>query len=210
MSYESWIDYPIPSCPESGVFIDVGANEGQYTLPRLHLYRWVIAIEPQEEIAKQLEAKVPLLYRDRLIFFPKVALGSTSEVKPIRLLANKTCATFVQDSAAIHDQPHAPGIQQVGEQHVRLIRLDDLRPLFATYPLVVIKIDVEGWELEVLKGATETLRKQKPTVLMEVHSAQLEQQVQSFMAHEQYRLEKRYEQPHWRSWLVFLPNTAKS
>jgi hypothetical protein len=33
----------------------------------------------------------------------------------------------------------------------------------------VIKIDVEGAELDVLRGATETLRKMRPKVLVEVH-----------------------------------------
>jgi hypothetical protein len=33
----------------------------------------------------------------------------------------------------------------------------------------VIKIDVEGVELDVLRGATETLRKIRPRVLVEIH-----------------------------------------
>ena len=33
----------------------------------------------------------------------------------------------------------------------------------------VIKIDVEGAELNVLKGATETIKKHKPSILVEIH-----------------------------------------
>lgn len=206
MSYEEWIDYEFPSSPESGVLIDVGANEGQHLLPRIPLYRWLIAIEPQEEMARKLEASVPLLYRDRVIVFSRLALGSRNEVMPIRLLANRTCATFVQDSAAIHPQPDAAGIKQIGEQLVRVTRLDDLRPLFSSYPLVVIKIDVEGWELEVLAGAVETLRRQRPMLLIEAHSAELEERVCSFLAHEQYRMVRRYARPgEWRFHLVMEP-----
>lgn len=32
----------------------------------------------------------------------------------------------------------------------------------------LIKIDVEGWELEVIKGGKETIRKYKPYVFMEI------------------------------------------
>jgi hypothetical protein len=33
----------------------------------------------------------------------------------------------------------------------------------------VIKIDVEGAELNVLKGAIETIKKHKPSILVEIH-----------------------------------------
>jgi len=40
-------------------------------------------------------------------------------------------------------------------------------------PPALIKIDVEGLELEVLRGATTTLREHRPTVVVEAHSSEL-------------------------------------
>ena len=37
----------------------------------------------------------------------------------------------------------------------------------------VLKIDVEGAELSVLKGALDTLRKSRPIILIEIHSEEL-------------------------------------
>lgn len=57
----------------------------------------------------------------------------------------------------------------------RLRTLDsfDLNPTF-------IKIDVEGYELEVLKGAEQTLRKNKPTLLVEAPGEEVKDYLSMF------------------------------
>jgi hypothetical protein len=44
-------------------------------------------------------------------------------------------------------------------------RLDDI---YTGIPSIM-KIDVEGHELQVLKGATDTIKKHKPVLLIEIH-----------------------------------------
>jgi len=44
-------------------------------------------------------------------------------------------------------------------------RLDDIYTGVTSF----MKIDVEGHELPVLKGATETIKKHKPTIAIEIH-----------------------------------------
>ena len=53
----------------------------------------------------------------------------------------------------------------------------------------LMKIDVEGAELSVLKGAQVTIRKARPKILMEIHSAELLLSCSAFLRDYGYRLE---------------------
>jgi inhibitor of KinA sporulation pathway (predicted exonuclease) len=50
-----------------------------------------------------------------------------------------------------------PGTQEVSTQTVAVQRLDDVIQASDLSAKVLMKIDVQGFELEVLKGATQTL-----------------------------------------------------
>jgi hypothetical protein len=54
------------------------------------------------------------------------------------------------------------------------------------YP-VVIKVDVDGGELEVLSGLRETLRRRRAMLIVETHSVRLEAQCLSFLETVGYR-----------------------
>jgi FkbM family methyltransferase len=51
---------------------------------------------------------------------------------------------------------------------VRAVRIDDLAVQLGLQTIDLIKIDVEGAELPVLKGAIETLRRHRPILVLEV------------------------------------------
>lgn len=82
--------------------------------------------------------------------------------------------------------PHTQGFRRV---QVQAYRLDDLhlpRP-------DLIKIDCEGAEMQVLRGAAETLRRYRPVVHLEVHPllGVSENEVQQFLSSAGYEVQSR-------------------
>ena len=50
-----------------------------------------------------------------------------------------------------------------------MVALDDLRPLLGLPPPDFVKVDVEGFEDEVLRGARRTIEAHRPALMVEVH-----------------------------------------
>ena len=52
----------------------------------------------------------------------------------------------------------------------------------------LLKIDVEGFELNVLEGAIQTIRKNKPKIIIETHSIELQRKCHDYLLKEGYKL----------------------
>ena len=70
-----------------------------------------------------------------------------------------------------------------GKQRIKFSTLDsfDLK-------CNILKIDVEGFELNVLEGSIQTIRKNKPKIIIETHTKVLQKQCHSFLSNEGYKL----------------------
>jgi FkbM family methyltransferase len=140
--------------PPDGVFLDVGANEGRVLedAVRLAPHGSHVAWEPIPELARAL--------RER---FPGV------EVREAVLGEQAGPAEFVyviDDSgySGLRQRPF-PGNPRSQTLTVQMERLDDaLRP--GVRP-DAIKVDVEGGELGVFRGARETIARHRPAILFE-------------------------------------------
>lgn len=69
-----------------------------------------------------------------------------------------------------------------GGAKITIERLDDIYATYGLEPVHLIKIDVEGYELKVLRGAVAILRKWKPILFIEVDDANLRDQGDSACA----------------------------
>ncbi len=132
--------------------VDIGANRGEFLeffTSRAPDGRHV-AIEPIPALAEELRAR-----------FPSV------EVAECALAEQEGSATFYW---AVND-PGWSGLQV--QEHLHNMEVEEitvqLKPLDAVIskPVDFIKIDVEGAELRVLGGASETLRQHRPVILFE-------------------------------------------
>ena len=119
-------------------FIDVGANIGAYSiLAASQIGCKTIAFEPSEKNYSILQANLHLNNLQEFIEIHNLALGEKNETKTI---GTKGALTYITNN------------QNLDLQKIEIQRLDD----FAEYAQI-IKIDVEGFEEFVLKGAEQVL-----------------------------------------------------
>src|SRR2546423_8917289 len=72
---------------------------------------------------------------------------------------------------------------------VELVAIDDLFAQGRIPPPAVMKVDVEGAELLVLRGAEKLLREHQPTLFLEIHSPELARDCRNFLEGLGYRIE---------------------
>lgn len=135
--------------------VDVGAHRGdlltvflRYAPQGRH-----IAIEPIPELAAELRSRFP-----DVEVYQAAATDASGEVS-FRIV--RTALAF----SGIERRPDLPPDSIVDQVTVPAIRLDDVIP--PDRPVRLIKVDVEGAELLVLRGARGVLNRYRPWILFE-------------------------------------------
>lgn len=145
------------------VVIDVGANIGKWTITfAKHVGQngQVFAFEPITETYNFLYKKT---HKYKQIITFNCGLSDISEKKEILVPFDIRFPT----SAALSDTADQIKNRNILETRmVNTMRLDDITKDFKKINL--IKIDVEGHELNVLKGGIATINKYKPIIYMEI------------------------------------------
>jgi FkbM family methyltransferase len=147
------------------IVIDIGAHIGNHTI-FLALTRdaLVHAFEPNPAAMSYLRWNVNHNGLDRQVILHPEALGDEATPMTIRLPSHQLgVARAVPDPSG-----EIPGI-----------RLDDLT--FAHGDVSLVKIDVEGGEGAVLRGATETLREHRPWIAVEAQTREAERAVDEIL-----------------------------
>ncbi|HMV14284.1 MAG TPA: FkbM family methyltransferase [Chitinophagales bacterium] len=137
--------------------LDVGANEGQYAL-KLRKYGYkgkIISFEPQLDTFKKLEANAQRFSNWTTHHY---ALGASDETTEINVSQNTVSSSFLEIKD-IHVAA-AQDAKYVRKESIAIKRLDSI---FDTLELhnqnIFLKIDTQGFEMEVLKGATSLFDK---------------------------------------------------
>jgi FkbM family methyltransferase len=143
--------------PRSGrVFVDVGANTGTWT-------RWLAssfvsghAIEPDPDALATLRADLP----GNVEIHP-VGAWDTAATLPFSHFAatEHTSAYFVDEG--INTGPRT-GVRELPCLPIDALRIDG--------PVDFLKCDTEGAENEVLRGAARMIARDRPWMLVEIHS----------------------------------------
>lgn len=175
-TFDDFLWAATPEHLEGGVILDVGAHIGYHSLGFAARYPAcsVVAFEPNPANQERLH--------QHLVLNPSLAPRIT--LHPVALSDVEGTLTFMS-SANVEDQTSSGGYLQRGSppldaatyqragfsrSEVPTRRLDDLVHEQGWTAIRMVKLDVEGAEHLVLAGAMETLRRDLPLLLIEVHS----------------------------------------
>lgn len=141
-----------------GTVLDIGAHHGQFSVfaghsfPQTHIY----CLEPQPDARSRL-AKVARMLPVDLEIFPYAA-GAKRGRGELHVSARDDSSSLL--SIAERGQAAAfPGTHEVGLLPVEIRPLDEIFEPIELGPPVLMKIDVQGAELDVLRGAHRTLER---------------------------------------------------
>lgn len=153
-------------------FIDVGANMGTYTIMFAKKGMKTIAFEPSTSNFKALQINIMLNDLERKVSSYNLGLDSKNRNASFVFDPVNTGASHLR-SVQFHD----PVTDERGEiTEVQLVTLDFLQdnlPIQAD-DTVLMKIDVEGMEEHVIKGAKDFIQKHKELLIVmeSVHSGE--------------------------------------
>lgn len=141
--------------------LDIGANAGTYSKRLLELTdTHVIAFEPLPDAFLRLNT-LQQRFPDR---FRAVNKGVGECVKSQLLFFGESTSTHATFSPEVNEMEHLKH-QNTNTTSVQMVDLDSFMQnenYFPNTKLDLIKIDTEGYEYEVLKGATQTITKLRP------------------------------------------------
>jgi FkbM family methyltransferase len=154
-----------------GIIVDAGAHEGRMALLLAQLpASRVVAFEPVPPSFVRLQRAVTAAWDGKIP--PHVTLrcealsdrnGKTTIAAPrVNGKLQDEWASIAKDYAVLRQAD--PRIEAIETWSVPVLRLDDVNLPDVT----ALKIDVEGAELEVLRGALATLRRWRPCLSIEI------------------------------------------
>ncbi len=112
-----------------------------------------------------------------------VAVGNTDGSIRLQVMPDPSMGKLVTSTFQV-------GAEPTGEIEVSIRRIDSMVQAQEIPAPQVIKIDVEGAELDVLRGAADVLSASRPRVFLEAHSAALEQACSQELARHGYAVRR--------------------
>jgi len=146
--YVDWSQ--LESLPEIDTLIDIGVGpNGTEDLYRVFKNANLILIDPIDE-AKEYANK---LSKDRKVVFIQSALGKDDDIEKNMKLQRKRGLTSFLEISPINEEDDYTEIKKI-----KISKLDTLLKDKNKLGRIGIKIDTEGYELNVVLGAIETLK----------------------------------------------------
>lgn len=132
-------------------YFDIGANYGNRIAPVITLSpKKIVAVEPQKKCCEVLKAKYPE------IIVLQMGVGAKSDVKDFFLSNDSVLSSFSTEFISSTKDTRFIGHTWENSEKVNIITLDKLISMYGVPDF--IKIDVEGYELEVIMGLNQKVK----------------------------------------------------
>jgi FkbM family methyltransferase len=136
--------------------IDVGANTGQFArlIHRICPAAKVFSFEPLPDCQSELEATLEQIPGSKKFPF---AVGDTTGSVQMQRSAFSPCSSLLNGTKHLGDV--IPEAAITNSINVPLERLDDVLIKESLDPGILVKLDVQGYEIPVIRGALQTLER---------------------------------------------------
>jgi FkbM family methyltransferase len=172
--FRAWVNWDkrvyLSFVRRGNIVLDIGANVGAHTVFFSHLvgnHGRVFAFEPLSENIDALKETIRLRSRSPNVRIFQAAVGTPGDSgRRVVMTAPEQDLT----QASLRVQAAGSWRQQSAREYEVSLTSLDAEPEVRYLPSIdVIKIDVEGGELDVLKGGAQTIRRHYPVIYCEVY-----------------------------------------
>ena len=188
------------------IIFDVGAHKGEFLklIKKIENFEKIYSFEPQKKIFYNLN----LLSIKNKIFCFNLAISNNNGIRNLKINEISSTSTFSE----INDLSLWYKIKSfivggsskssfVYEEKVNVMKLDDFCNDHKISNIDLLKIDTEGHEKEVLKGALNLIKEKKiKYILLEFHLSKMyknynTKDLENFLDNSNFRLLKKYKFP---------------
>ncbi len=147
---------------ETDVMLDVGANIGNHAMYLSNVFRLIHSFEPNPRAIDRINRNIAINHIRNIIVHP-VGLGRENDSLPFveNFDGNLGCSHFQEQKTSDSILLSVKN----GDRYISKHNIDNID---------YIKIDVEGFELDVLKGLRNTIESQLPIISFEYHQQNFE------------------------------------
>jgi FkbM family methyltransferase len=158
----------VKAAKTGGILFDIGAHSGLISalFCSVNSANRVVSFEPSPILLERLSAIRQLNRFDERMRIEQIGIGETKQTVEMLL---DPAGGFIQTQRFDHTMWVAPQVASI-----QVERIQDAASRLNVIPQF-IKLDIEGYEYEAIKGAAEFLSRYKPAIFLELHLNYLDQ-----------------------------------
>lgn len=147
-----------------GIVLDVGANAGTHALRFARAFKHVHSFEPNPALWAQFERNISLNQLSNVTLH-RVGLADRDAQLPFYMIEKSNLGLGTFSKVEQYDMP----LKEVGS--AKVVRGADYLVGHDIGPVDAIKIDVQGFEIEAIRGLVPVLERDRPYLWFELGSA---------------------------------------